>query len=163
GSRGTGFVFRAKIIFLHMAAAAQLRPIPSNPSIPGHPSSSAEFDLVVACCADSCERVDRIRQALTVPLDWQRVLTLVDHHRVVPQVFGELSERAHLVPAQTLAGLRQRYRDNARSSLWLTRELVRVLSHLGSAGVQALAYKGPVLADSLYGDITERQYSDLDL
>ena len=59
--------------------------------------------------------------------------------------------------------LRTRYRDNARKTLWFTRELFRILGHLESAGIKTLAYKGPVLAKTLYGDVTERQYSDLDI
>ena len=149
-----------------MAAVAELRPVTSHAGIPNAPyaSASPEFDLLVACCAEpSRERADRIRQILAAPLNWQRMLSLLDHHRVVPQVFGELSRFSHAVPGPILAGLRQRYRDNARKALWFTGELVRVLDHLGSAGVQALPYKGPLLAESLYGDITQRQFGDLDL
>jgi hypothetical protein len=41
--------------------------------------------------------------------------------------------------------------------------LHRVLEHLGSGGIAALAYKGPVLAELLYGDVGQRQFSDLDV
>jgi hypothetical protein len=40
---------------------------------------------------------------------------------------------------------------------------MRIVSHLESAGIQALPYKGPVLAETLYGDVAHRQYSDLDI
>ena len=91
------------------------------------------------------------------------MLRLVDHHRLVPQVYGALSAFSHLVPAERLDALRSRYQDNARKALWFTSELVRILSHLESAGIQALPYKGPVLAETLYGDVSQRQFSDLDI
>jgi hypothetical protein len=91
------------------------------------------------------------------------MLALVDHHRVVPQVYGELSAYSHLVPAQHLDALRSRYQDNARKTLWFTAELARIVSHLESAGVKALPYKGPVLAQGLYGEVTQRQFGDLDV
>ena len=91
------------------------------------------------------------------------MLTLVDHHRVVPQVYGQLSALAHLVPARHFDALRKRYQDNARKALWFTGELVRILGHFESLGIQALPYKGPVLAETLYGEVTQRQFGDLDI
>jgi Uncharacterised nucleotidyltransferase len=150
-----------------MATAAEIRPVLSEASdrpqirpFAGNP----EFDLLIACCADSsAPRADRIRKILSRPLDWERMLRFVDHHRVVPQVYGALSALPHLVPTQQLGSLRSRYQDNARKTLWFTAELVRILSHLESAGIKALPYKGPVLAETLYGEVTQRQFGDLDI
>ena len=50
-----------------------------------------------------------------------------------------------------------------RNCLWFTGELVRILRHLGARGVDAIPYKGPVLAQLLYRDIAARQFSDLDV
>jgi hypothetical protein len=148
-----------------MAAAAEPRPVLSQAAnLQALPSSAREFDLLVACCADpTAGHADRIRQILSGPLDWKRLLALVDHHRVVPQVYGALSAFAHLIPAQLLDALRSRYQDNARKALWFTAELVRILHHLESAGIKALPYKGPVLAETLYGEVTQRQFGDLDI
>jgi hypothetical protein len=127
--------------------------------------SSSEFDLLLACCADPCgdEHGERIRKILSRPLDWERILRLVDHHRVVPQVYGELSALSRLVPVQHLNALRLRYEDNARKTLWFTAELVRIVGHLESMGIKAMPYKGPVLAETLYGEVTRRQFGDLDI
>jgi hypothetical protein len=146
-----------------MAATAEIRAILSQATNPRVQVSGSEFDLLVACCADSPAQDDRARNILANPLDWEQVLRLVDHHRVVPQVYSVLAELSHLLPAEPLDALRWRYQDNARRALWFTAELQRVLSHLESAGIQALPYKGPVLAKALYGDVTERQFSDLDI
>jgi hypothetical protein len=146
-----------------MAATAEIRAVPSDVTNPRVHVSGSEFDLLVACCADSSDQDDRARKILSGPLNWEQVLRLVDHHRVVPQVYSVLAELSHLVPAEPLDALRWRYRDNARRALWFTAELQRVLSHLESAGIQALPYKGPVLAKALYDDVTEREFSDLDI
>jgi len=147
-----------------MATAAAINPDLSEAANPvqafGH-----EFDLLVACCADSLSRAhaDRIRDLLSSPLDWERMLRLVDHHRLVPQVYGTLSEFAHRVPTHQLDALRSRYQENARNALWFTSELQRILSYLECAGIPALPYKGPVLAKALYGEVTQRQFNDLDI
>ena len=91
------------------------------------------------------------------------MLRLVDHHRLVPQLYGTLSAFSHLVPTRQLGALRLRYQENARNALWFTAELQRILSYLESAGIQALPYKGPVLAKTLYGEVTQRQFNDLDI
>ena len=90
------------------------------------------------------------------------MLRLVDHHRVVPQVYAALAALSHDVPADQIAALRSRYQDNARKTFWFTAELQRVTSHLESAGIKTLPHKGPALALALYGEVTRRQFSDLD-
>jgi len=156
-----------------MATAAEPRPVRSEaanlPAVRTFADSS-EFDLLVACCVDSSahdssdeRHADRIRKILSRPLHWERMLFLASHHRVVPQVYRQLSAFSPWVPAQHLDALRLRYRDNARKTLWFTGELVRILHHLESAGIEALPYKGPALAETLYGEVTQRQFGDLDI
>ena len=148
-----------------MATAADLQLESSQgPSLPAiRPSTEGfEFDLLLACCA-SHEPRDRIRSILSRPLDWERTLHLIDHHRVVAQAYGALSPFSLLIPARTFDALRSRYQDSARKALWFAAELVRIVGHLESAGIKALPYKGPVLAQTLYGEITQRQFSDLDI
>lgn len=50
-----------------------------------------------------------------------------------------------------------------RSSLLFTGELLRLLDLFDRHSIRALPFKGPVLADMLYGDITARDYCDLDI
>jgi hypothetical protein len=50
-----------------------------------------------------------------------------------------------------------------RSSLLFTGELLRLLDLFDRHGIAALPFKGPVLADMLYGDIAARDYCDLDI
>jgi hypothetical protein len=45
----------------------------------------------------------------------------------------------------------------------LAQELLRVLHLLKAHGISALPYKGPVLAATFYGDLTLRQFGDLDI
>ena len=151
------------MVLSSMAAIAELRPgLTEALDLPVRAcAADAEFDLLVACCAGR-EQNDRIRKLLSRSLDWECLFRLVDHHRVVPQVFGELSAFSQLIPAHAFNVLRSRYQDNARKALWFSAELVRIASHLESAGIRALPYKGPVLAQALYGEVTERQFGDLD-
>ncbi len=128
-------------------------------------TSSPEFDLLLACCAECSnrQRAERIREILACQLDWERLIQLAEHHGVVPQVFRRLSAATDVAPSSPLETIRQHYVANARQTLWLTRELLRILEHLESHGIAALPYKGPVLAEILYGNVALRQFSDLDV
>jgi hypothetical protein len=50
-----------------------------------------------------------------------------------------------------------------RQNLFLTSELLRVVSSLREAGIEAVPLKGAVLATRIYGDIALRPFSDIDL
>jgi Uncharacterised nucleotidyltransferase len=54
-------------------------------------------------------------------------------------------------------------RENAMRCLALSAELIRVMDVLKSRGIPAIPYKGPVAAAQAYGDITARQFEDLDV
>ncbi len=144
-----------------MATAAKTQlDLAEDTSLPTSFSESPEFDLMLACCAN---KPDHIRALLGCPVDWDRLLHLVDHHRVLPQVYGALSAFSRLIPVPALDVLRSRYEENARKALWFAAELLRIVDRLESAGIKALPYKGPVLAHTLYGEVTQRQFSDLDI
>jgi Uncharacterised nucleotidyltransferase len=56
--------------------------------------------------------------------------------------------------------------DERRRTVWslrLSTELIRLLDLLARHGIPALPFKGPVLADALYGDIAARESCDLDI
>ena len=145
-----------------MATVAEPRPTVTRSLAIRPLASGSEFDLLAACCAAGSP-TDRIRTMFSRPLNWEQFLHLADHHRVIPQVYGALSAFPDLLPANARAALRSRYQENAHKALWFTGELLRTISCFESAGIKALAHKGPVLAKTLYGDVTERQYNDLDI
>ncbi len=88
---------------------------------------------------------------------------MVEQHRVAPQIWASLSQFSDAVPRSELPRLRSAYRENASKALWFTSELVRILHHLRNRGIEAIPHKGPALAHLLYGDVTARQFSDLDV
>jgi hypothetical protein len=152
-----------------MNAAASSFPEESPVSVPGPVpvpklSFSPEFELLIACCSEisNRERAQRVRSIVSGGLHWDKMLQLVEHHRLVPQAYEQLSSHDGAPPA-FLEALRKRYQTNARQALWLTSELIRIVRDFESRGIAVLPYKGPALAESLYADVTMRQFGDLDL
>jgi predicted nucleotidyltransferase len=126
---------------------------------------SPEFDLILACCNDDSGGPGsaRIQQILGHGVDWERLLQLAQHHGLVPLVYRCLSTAVGVAQSASLEGLRQQDKQNAHQTLWLTVELLSLYRHLAARGLEVLPYKGPVLAEILYGNVTLRQFSDLDL
>ena len=125
-------------------------------------SFSREFDLLLACVKRD-GNTDRIRNLIGSDCDWQTLARITEHHRLIPQVYAGLCGIADLIPSEVLEKLRRRYEANVRQTLRLSRDLMRVLDHFECRGIQALAYKGPILAAMLYGDFSQRQFVDIDL
>lgn len=88
---------------------------------------------------------------------------LAQHHGLVPLVYRRLSTAMGATQSAGLVALRQQDKLNAHRTLWLTVELLNIHKHLAARGLEVLPYKGPVLAESLYGNVALRQFSDLDL
>ena len=74
-----------------------------------------------------------------------------------------LIEHAPALPPEIKRSLASAYAENFRRSLWFAAELMRIMQHLTQKQVRAIPYKGPTLAQSVYGDLALRSFSDLDL
>jgi len=152
---------------MNAAASSLLAPTlaaaPGPQTVPGF-IAGPEFGLLLDCCTDMAdhERTQRMRKTVAGGLDWDRVLRLAQHHRLLPRVYEQLS-RLEAVPPEFLESLRVGYQTHARQTLWLTGELIRILNDFASRGIAVLPYKGPALAEILYADVTMRQFGDLDL
>jgi hypothetical protein len=67
------------------------------------------------------------------------------------------------VPKTTLEQFRGYFHANALNNLFLASELLKLLHLFKDHGIPAIPYKGPVLAASIYDNLTLRQFSDLDI
>ena len=133
-------------------------------------AGTAEWELVLAASrADPGESdLVRIRGLLDLPtpdrpVEWEAVLRLADHHGTSALLYRNLSGLGDVVPATVLAALRQSYERNVYKSLFLARELIRILDCLDAIGIEVIPYKGIVLSEAYYGDMALRQSGDMDL
>src|SRR5437867_4154005 len=111
-----------------------------SPAIPQSQVDSLfnpEFDFLLGCCASGSQSqgAERIRDIVRHPQDCKRLVDLAEHHGVIPQVYRSLSVLSDVALPDSL---RQSQERNARQTLWLTRELLRILEKLDSYGIPAL-------------------------
>jgi hypothetical protein len=122
--------------------------------------------LVIACARARLDPVaaDRVRELAGEVRDWPTVLELARRHRLVPLLYTHLNAVADdMLPDAARAELRDEFTANAAKNLALALELLAVADLLGYHGLRALPYKGPTLAQCIYGSLAARQMKDLDL
>jgi hypothetical protein len=118
------------------------------------------FRLLVAAVADTGP------QALpTIAMegtDWDVLCEDASRHGVVVAVAAALDSHPD-APAAARAVLRSAAHRQAIRSLAGLSELLRVFDALAARGIPAIALKGPVLSQWLYGDPCRRRFADLDV
>ncbi len=129
--------------------------------------SCPEVRLLKACARTvlSPEHSLSIRRTLSnEQVDWDLLWHLAQQHYVFPLVARSLRAVASsLVPPAVLREMDGALFANARKNLLHTRELVRIVNLLEQNSIPVIAFKGPVLAASVYGDLAARPFCDLDI
>jgi len=125
-----------------------------------------ELQLLLACARAQLNpaATGEIASAVAQPLDWLKAIDLASGHRLSPILSCQVQQHAAArLPETIRLCLIERFRAQTIRNFELTRELLEVLSVLEKSGVRALAFKGPVLAQQLYGDLSLREFVDLDI
>ena len=129
----------------------------------------AEWSLLLAACSEIPiqEKTDRIRLLSRQPIRWKLLFDLADRHGTQPLLYQALVSSndgvEDAVPAEQVSALEQRYQTNLHKSLFLSRELIRIVDHLSALGLDVMPYKGLALAELIYRDIAMRPAGDIDL
>ena len=122
---------------------------------------------ILVCVArralDECTAA-RLRVLLQKEVEWDFLLNSAFAHGVLPLLAAHLNTcGCDLVPLQILERLRSSLLINRQNSLYLLRQLLDLLQLFTVNGIHVLTFKGPVLAETLYGDLGLRQAGDIDI
>ncbi len=125
-----------------------------------------EVEILICCTRArmTTEKADRIRSLLKQEIDWDYLSAMAFRHAVMPLLYYHLKAICpEQIPEQVLLRLREQFHFNTGYNLFLTNELIKLLKLVESHGIEAIPFKGPILARSVYGDIALRQFLDLDI
>ncbi|MFX0202085.1 MAG: nucleotidyltransferase family protein, partial [Candidatus Hodarchaeota archaeon] len=110
------------------------------------------------------KHAERIKELCQNNMDWDYLLRLADRHGLMPLLFHRLNSICpEAVPGSILSRLKNHFNANLGYNRFLTGELLKLLSLFENHGILAVPFKGPVLASSVYGDLSLREFSDLDI
>lgn len=122
---------------------------------------------LLLCCARTIingETAARTQALLNQEIDWHYFLDGAVHHRVVPLIWHTVSNRSDIsFPALVARDLRVQASAIARRSLFLTVELTKLVELFRCNDIRVIAYKGPTGALLCYGNLSLRQFGDLDV
>jgi hypothetical protein len=125
-----------------------------------------ELRLLIACARVRLEPETgaRITALASENLHWDYVWQLAQRHGMAPLLYWHLKATCpELVPPARLTLLHEKFDQNHNRNLFLTGELFRLIAQFESSGIPVVAFKGPVLAYSVYKNLALRYFKDLDL
>src|SRR5438270_13901190 len=114
-----------------------------------------ELQLLLEC-ARLTPDLGRVRDCAARQLDWEKVVGAAEYHGLTPLLLKNLLAADARLPEQQSKELEQNNGRAIRQNLFLTSELLRVVSSLREAEIEAVPLKGAVLATRIYGDIALR-------
>src|SRR6476620_4386150 len=107
---------------------------------------------------------NRVRSLAANSLDWDYMFVFARRHGVLQLLYFQLQQcAADLIPPEQLQRLQKYFQENSARNVLLTAELRRLIELLESANIEAVPYKGPVLALFAYGNVALRRFVDLDV
>ncbi len=136
------------------------------PQCPRTAEIRPEDRVILACCqlALGTAPPHCLRNVITPGLEWEYLLPIASRHGVIPLLYRGLKTVSFAgIPAEAREQLQDEFRHNTQWSLFITSELLTILSLLKSHGISAVPFKGPILSELLYGSVGQRQFGDLDL
>ena len=104
------------------------------------------------------------RKILSAGVDFAELFRLGEYHGVRPQLVESLYRMSwETVPAATRNSFENFRRVHGVHSLFVSRELLRLCEAFAKAGLRFATFKGPTLAALLHGDVSRREYVDVDI
>jgi hypothetical protein len=129
-----------------------------------NPQFTVEQEVILWSIRVDHMKDQRIAEILEQGVDWTYIRQTGIQHGIIPLLYRRLNkEMAVLVPPDEMKKLRILFLENAAKNLRMTKELLRVLDLLADAGIEAMPFKGPALAMQAYGDLSMRNFCDLDI
>ncbi len=107
--------------------------------------------------------VAEVRDLVRQPLDWDYLFGVAVNHRLVPLLHKNLACVADLVPGHFLARLKRESVANSQSVLHLIGKQLKLYRLLKEHGIRVAIFKGAVLAQLAYGEVSLRQAGDIDV
>lgn len=129
-----------------------------------------ELSFLITCSKIELNEQDIrwIDSYLSQMTSFQSLITTASNHGILPLVYKTLKEFCSQMKAKEkcdalLNELKPHYMAIVQRNMLMTSELIQLMDLLKEHQIDALAFKGPTLSQVAYGDITLRQYGDLDI
>ncbi len=105
-----------------------------------------------------------LRELACNTLNWEHLIEIASFHRVFPLLYHNIKKHIpNDIPDDICKRLKDMVVRNGTKNLFMLSRLLSILALLKEHGIQALSFKGPTLAEDVYGNVGFRVFGDLDL
>ena len=119
-----------------------------------------ENELILLVARREIERT-KLRHLLQQEINWDYVFATAQAHGVLPLLQRHLGDES--VPAHFLSRLRRASVANSQNVLHLIGKQLRVYKLFKEHDIPVALFKGPLLAQMAYGEVSLRQAGDIDV
>jgi putative nucleotidyltransferase-like protein len=105
--------------------------------------------------------VNNLQRLFDSPIDWDYLITTARQHALLPLLHKHAS--SDRIPGHVRSTLKRESVMNAQSVLFLTGKALEVQKLLNAHSIENALFKGPLLSELAYGEVSLRQAGDIDL
>lgn len=130
-------------------------------------SNFSEEDKLLLYCIQAFldeKKSSKLNGLLNDEINWSHLIDAAENQRVVSLIYNFFHNNfPELIPKDMAYYLNDKFKKISLRNLVMIRELIQLLDAFSSIEISSVPFKGPVMAIDLYGDLSMRQFSDLDL
>jgi len=135
-----------------------------NKTVPSAYKKEIELLLLCARPRPDAKAIEQIKSISKKDLDWRYLLNIALFHKLHLLLHENLKKACpEVFKNQHLQKLKFEYKSNAARCLLFSNRLIEIIDLLGRHHIRVVPFKGPVLAEMVYGDPCLRQSVDLDI
>jgi putative nucleotidyltransferase-like protein len=105
--------------------------------------------------------VNNLQLLLESPIDWDYLITTARQHALLPLLHKHAN--SDRIPGHVRSTLKRESVMNAQAVLFLTGKALEVQKLLNAHSIENALFKGPLLSELAYGEVSLRQAGDIDL
>jgi len=127
---------------------------------------SSKMQFILICCKSVIDEngIKIIRNNVTTANNLEEISILAYGHGVYPLFYHTVMEHASdLIDQEMKDAMAYLFKSIKVINETMVKELLHFIEIFEKHNIEVLSFKGPVLADIAYGDISLRQYLDLDI
>ncbi|NMG20017.1 nucleotidyltransferase domain-containing protein [Brasilonema bromeliae] len=129
-------------------------------------NARSEIELLLCCARTHLNYLttERIKALVQEDIDWEYLIQTAYIHGVIPLLYLNINKICpKSVPATLLQQLQQDQYGRTQRNFILTSKLLKLLEFFEANSIPVIPFKGPTLAIWAYGDISRRDFYDLDI
>jgi hypothetical protein len=151
---------------IHIPPCTAITYLKCNPCAACGTMSLSTEDNFLLCCARTTvdeETVQKMKQLLSSPFDWEYFIRAAERHKVSSLLYQNMKVLGKEVPDNVRAHLKNRHLEVVARTMVLSHELGTILKIFNGKGIKVICLKGVCLGEIVYKDMGMRSFNDIDV